>query len=1070
MRSAAYGSSSTRPGLGVHHSAAANHSSSSSHNHSPWAATPVVAAHTAPGVASHAAASAYPPLGATPPPAAAASAGARGGGGSSGGVGGDSSAGGHHSHSHHNSHQQHSHHAHQQHNSHPGSHSLSNSAGQNSLQNASTALDRVLAMLDGFEDDMDCPLCLEEMDISDLNFKPCPCGYQICRFCYHHIKENLNNRCPACRTPYDDATVEFKAIKPDEMKRLQAAKKLRDKRRKETEAVMQNKANVRVRQRTLVHITGMTTKQANEDTLAQLKGPEHFGRFGKVVRLFMSKRSPTAPGSGPLHPVFQPVNVYVCYRTASEASHCIAATDGTYSIEGNKLRAMWGTTRYCPNYLKGIRCSDVTCTFAHEAGEEIDGLAAPNARDEIFTYDSETSVKPRAATPTIAAKKQPEVTLPATASWASKNAPPLPTTPIVLNPHLPPLSATLPKPAPPRTISVAKPQTHPLPARPSSRSKANAAGSKGQSAANDAAAAATASSAAAIVNGHSTSSGSSPAPSTPSSPSLSSAPTTAPDGNSSKESSTSDGNGSAAAAAPPVASTSRSPSPRIASPPSPPADPFAAFTASCSNAYTSPLFEVPSVPSFPDFEFGDSPFSFSLNLDVKGKGRAVNAAAAAATTASNAAPASGEEVMPFRDFANLEGFGRPTPEPVSSSTTSESHPASSAFMVASGLSTATTSASYMGSFDPFSENALSGFGSSDLLHSRSPTPPSTTDAEDLDAARRGSRFGFARRGSSDVPQTVQGMLSAAAARSAFGGALAGINNGARDASPGAQTPFAPPGIGLPLRSASSGFAPLPPLGGGDQQQQQQQHHLHHHQQQQQQQQQPQQQREWNGNAMNGGGPAFPPGVLRSIATPTGSTSSSPQMSPRARATHSHPQTHAYGHGPPLPPGLGTPGGAANSALPPPPGLMPSQHARPAIPAASFPLPPPAPRPNGTTVNSGSTNVAKEDLLALIAAAQASAPKQQQHQQQQQQYGGQQPSQHPFFSDPAILNARLASTGGAADASLPPPGPGGPALPPLQQHQHQQQQHPFGLGQAGSPFPPGMRLPPFHQPGQQQRAL
>lgn len=83
---------------------------------------------------------------------------------------------------------------------------------------------------------MDCPLCLEEMDISDLNFKPCPCGYQvrphpplspwpsalkslllqICRFCYHHIKENLNNRCPACRTPYDDATVEFKAIKPDE--------------------------------------------------------------------------------------------------------------------------------------------------------------------------------------------------------------------------------------------------------------------------------------------------------------------------------------------------------------------------------------------------------------------------------------------------------------------------------------------------------------------------------------------------------------------------------------------------------------------------------------------------------------------------------------------------------------------------------------------------------------------------------------------------------------------------------------------------------------------------------------
>lgn len=29
------------------------------------------------------------------------------------------------------------------------------------------------------QEDNDCPLCAEEMDISDLNFKPCPCGYQV---------------------------------------------------------------------------------------------------------------------------------------------------------------------------------------------------------------------------------------------------------------------------------------------------------------------------------------------------------------------------------------------------------------------------------------------------------------------------------------------------------------------------------------------------------------------------------------------------------------------------------------------------------------------------------------------------------------------------------------------------------------------------------------------------------------------------------------------------------------------------------------------------------------------------
>lgn len=29
------------------------------------------------------------------------------------------------------------------------------------------------------QEDAECPLCLEEMDISDLNFKPCVCGYQV---------------------------------------------------------------------------------------------------------------------------------------------------------------------------------------------------------------------------------------------------------------------------------------------------------------------------------------------------------------------------------------------------------------------------------------------------------------------------------------------------------------------------------------------------------------------------------------------------------------------------------------------------------------------------------------------------------------------------------------------------------------------------------------------------------------------------------------------------------------------------------------------------------------------------
>jgi hypothetical protein len=38
-----------------------------------------------------------------------------------------------------------------------------------------------------FQEDAECPLCLEEMDISDLNFKPCICGYQACPRLAHFL-------------------------------------------------------------------------------------------------------------------------------------------------------------------------------------------------------------------------------------------------------------------------------------------------------------------------------------------------------------------------------------------------------------------------------------------------------------------------------------------------------------------------------------------------------------------------------------------------------------------------------------------------------------------------------------------------------------------------------------------------------------------------------------------------------------------------------------------------------------------------------------------------------------------
>ena len=39
---------------------------------------------------------------------------------------------------------------------------------------------------------------------------------QICQFCYHNVRNNINGLCPACRRPYDDATIEFRKPSPEE--------------------------------------------------------------------------------------------------------------------------------------------------------------------------------------------------------------------------------------------------------------------------------------------------------------------------------------------------------------------------------------------------------------------------------------------------------------------------------------------------------------------------------------------------------------------------------------------------------------------------------------------------------------------------------------------------------------------------------------------------------------------------------------------------------------------------------------------------------------------------------------
>ena len=93
------------------------------------------------------------------------------------------------------------------------------------------------AMLSDDDEDEYCPLCIEPLDLSDKHFKPCPCGYQVCSFCYNNIRTNpeLNGKCPGCRRLYDDASVTYITLSPEELKIEQMKQVKKEKERKQRE-------------------------------------------------------------------------------------------------------------------------------------------------------------------------------------------------------------------------------------------------------------------------------------------------------------------------------------------------------------------------------------------------------------------------------------------------------------------------------------------------------------------------------------------------------------------------------------------------------------------------------------------------------------------------------------------------------------------------------------------------------------------------------------------------------------------------------------------------------------------
>ena len=254
------------------------------------------------------------------------------------------------------------------------------------------------------DDDWDCPLCMEEMDAADRLFRPCPCGYQICRFCWHKINQDMNKLCPACRREYcpewiqaqNSLAAQRASASPPTTTPSAAAKREKtstantsqstpatlatqpypnpnlvssERESRDRELLVSARrhlTNLRVIQKNLVYVIGISPKIAFEETLVS---PEYFGQYGKIVKIVVNKRNYIGVNSGHL----PSASVYVTYSKREDAAKAIKLIDGTL-FDGRTLRASYGTTKYCTFFLRGIGCQNPGCMYLHDQGEEQDSF------------------------------------------------------------------------------------------------------------------------------------------------------------------------------------------------------------------------------------------------------------------------------------------------------------------------------------------------------------------------------------------------------------------------------------------------------------------------------------------------------------------------------------------------------------------------------------------------------------------------------------------------------------------------------------------------------------------------
>ena len=118
----------------------------------------------------------------------------------------------------------------------------------------------------------------------------------------------------------------------------------------------------RIIQKNLVHFQGFPDSLYNE---VLLLSPEYLGQYGNIRKIVLVSKEDKASQ--------KKVNsAYITFETNEQAAYCILCLD-SIKINGQLVRAFFGTTKYCYHFLNNYQCfNKEKCMFLHHMAQPSD--------------------------------------------------------------------------------------------------------------------------------------------------------------------------------------------------------------------------------------------------------------------------------------------------------------------------------------------------------------------------------------------------------------------------------------------------------------------------------------------------------------------------------------------------------------------------------------------------------------------------------------------------------------------------------------------------------------------------